>query len=79
MTDKEEVLLEVMNSKELSEKAKLYIVQHLSDDTKTPVKTNDPQEPMADSNYLPDIQMGVSASDLSALDNFPLMYKTPRL
>lgn len=32
MTKKEEALLEVMNSKELSDESKLYIVQHLTDD-----------------------------------------------
>ena len=40
MTNKEKALLEVMNSKDLSDEAKLYIVQNLKDDTVTqePIK-----------------------------------------
>ena len=43
MTNKEKALLEVMNSKDLSDEAKLYIVQNLKDDTviQEPIK----QEP----------------------------------
>lgn len=53
MTNKEKVLLEVMNSKDLSDESKLYLVQHITDDgtlavdTKT-VSTTDLE--------LPDIQ-----------------------
>lgn len=53
MTNKEKALLEVMNSKDLSDESKLYLVQHLTDDgalavdTKT-VSTKDLE--------LPDIQ-----------------------
>ncbi len=53
MTNKEKALLEVMNSKDLSDESKLYLVQHLTDDgalavdTKT-VSTTDLE--------LPDIQ-----------------------
>ncbi len=53
MTNKEKALLEVMNSKDLSDESKLYLVQHITDDgtlavdTKT-VSTTDLE--------LPDIQ-----------------------
>lgn len=53
MTNKEKALLEVMNSKDLSDESKLYLVQHIIDDgtlavdTKT-VSTTDLE--------LPDIQ-----------------------
>lgn len=51
MTKKEEALLEVMNSKELSDESKLYIVQHLTDDgylvvpTKATSKSDDVELP----------------------------------
>lgn len=32
MTNKEKALLEVMNSKDLSDESKLYLVQHITDD-----------------------------------------------
>lgn len=32
MTNKEKALLDVMNSKDLSDESKLYLVQHLTDD-----------------------------------------------
>lgn len=39
MTNKEKALLDVMNSKDLSDESKLYIVQHLTDDGTTAVDT----------------------------------------
>ncbi len=39
MTNKEKALLEVMNSKDLSDESKLYLVQHLTDDGTQAVDT----------------------------------------
>ena len=39
MTNKEKALLEVMNSKDLSDESKLYLVQHLTDDGALAVDT----------------------------------------
>lgn len=43
MTNKEKALLEVMNSKELSDESKLYIVQNLRDTNDTPEPKNESQ------------------------------------
>lgn len=39
MTNKEKALLEVMNSKDLSDESKLYLVQHITDDGTLAVDT----------------------------------------
>lgn len=59
MTNKEKALLEVMNSKDLSDEAKLYIVQNLKDNTviQKPIK----QEPTTGKaptceDYWPDVK-----------------------
>lgn len=53
MTNKEKALLEVMNSKDLSDESKLYLVQHITDDGTLAVDT---KTVSATDLELPDIQ-----------------------
>ena len=75
MTSKEKALLEVMNSKDLSDEAKLYIVQNLKDATVTqePIK----QEPTTKKaptyeDYWPDVKPRLFNPEASFGD-FPTM------
>lgn len=54
MTNKEKALLEVMNSKELSDESKLYIVQNLRDTNDTPEPKN--ESPKLSDDGWPDIK-----------------------
>lgn len=75
MTDKEKALLEVMNSKDLSDEAKLYIVQNLNDNkaerTTIPV-TQDDDLPW--SNIRPRVY-----NPEASLDGFPTMSNVEKL
>ena len=70
MTDKEKVLLEVMNSKELSDESKLYIVQHLTDEGNLAVPTKVISE--QNNMDLPDINPRPCNPDVKWV-NFPLI------
>ena len=75
MTSKEKALLEVMDSKDLSDEAKLYIVQNLKDNiaTQEPIK----QEPTTKKaptfeDYWPDVKPRLFNPEAS-FGNFPTM------
>ena len=71
MTDKEKALLEVMNSKDLSDEAKLYIVQNLNDNKAEPA-TQDDDLPW--SNIRPRVY-----NPEASLDGFPTMSNAEKL
>jgi hypothetical protein len=75
MTNKEKALLEVMNSKDLSDEAKLYIVQNLKDDTVTqePIKQESTtgKAPTFE-DYWPDVKPRLFNPD-AGLGDFPTM------
>lgn len=70
MTSKEKALLEVMNSKDLSDEVKLYIVQNLQDNTvkQEPVKEKQPTS----EDYFPDVKPRLFNPEAS-LGDFPTM------
>ena len=74
MTDKEKALLEVMSSKDLSDEAKLYIVQNLNDNKVERTTIPVTQDDLPWSNIRPRVY-----NPEASLDGFPTMSNAEKL